>query len=856
MSTGYIVKLVRDAQFLLLSEAPYSLEDNFVPPTSNVTPIFGEGGGVNRLTGSDLLGVTASNVEFSFSINIFGASEGENLAAFERVKQFLKLTEHPRYSNLTPEKMYLEWTPNEFVGYVPKYGQWSAPRRLEVVWGTAYHSANYGTTRRVGMEGVIISLVCKPFPLGVPQIMWEGYGGIVEPWYGNSDRLPQGISIPSARTNLFTNPTFNGPTAWDNGWTADAGIITKQNIDTEYVLFGKNSLEIHTSSSNQDYYQSFSVPASAHRLSFFVRRKDGGVIDGNMCLPYYNGNAVLGSFYKLGDGPWYRCISDSFTGTGASAQIGVRMLSVTASRQLIMDGFQCEAGTHATEFIYGEMHGCSWDGATHGSSSTRAVSLLRWRTWTEILNRAPVTFSMIWQPSFDSDDVSTGTHYLLSTTTTDWSFYYDATDRTFNWSYTTTKRCTSAAQTFTAFQPIIIHFVMDPPNSKIYVNGVQSGSNGSAHLITNAVTVLLGSDTTPANHANGIISHFATWTEPLSAQQVADDYANLSYASSGKNRVTSIPYRVVKDSTNFRTHAVTDSTYSNYMYIGGIPGEAPAITKFQVIGAPHALTTAGFGGIFMSNLDTPVSLHVPSVAGYFYRELNGTGDTNSSSANYETITGVNSTPRTVLSGGLAVKEESTIAFAGKEFALLARIKDAVGTNLQIRLGYKIGTDAGFYSDWKSVDTSTGGFLMRLTNFLGFKNVRRNIKGFDVFIPGGSEIFLQMRRLSGTGNVDIDFVQMVPKPSMRIFATTTNASLSHFIYDSDLHTAVGARIVVGKLSIDSDLVYVEGNPVELVPNAKNFLVAVPGDIDRELTDVIRTDYLDFEKIIVIPRYGSL
>lgn len=103
-------------------------------------------------------------------------------------------------------------------------------------------------------------------------------------------------------------------------------------------------------------------------------------------------------------------------------------------------------------------------------------------------------------------------------------------------------------------------------------------------------------------------------------------------------------------------------------------------------------------------------------------------------------------------------------------------------------------------------------------------------------------------LTGTDAMNIDYVAVVPRPTLIMTGDEPSAGSTGFVYKSGLGNQVNAGSIQAELSLSGDELF------ELAPNKMNTLVAYfcPG-VD---VDPVTTYQLTLSKIIVTPRYQLL
>jgi len=835
MGAGYVFRLRKGGRVLDLSAAPYALTESFIPPSVLEEPVMGRG---------RKMGVNALSQSFSCSVDISGSSIGELDNAFDDLKAMLEL------AGDEGDPLYADWIPQTNVSFESAYGQWNAVRSCEVGWGATHKPEVYTSNRgSLFLTECPIDLLIDPYPLGVEQTVGKASGCVWEDWYGSPTRRSRGLGICGAGANKFTNPVF-GHSTYDNGWTAEANLYRSKCTVKDLALFEKVSVElVNNTAGTLDFTQSLTLTVATYIISFFAKKRDKSAVTSSDIVALYDTTERTMSFYSLGNG-WYWAVSNSFTGIASAKVAGC---SVKSGKSIIVDGFKCEQSSYVTPFGYGNMPGWVWDGTAHASASTRTAGQLS-LPWPTTIYPGKGTITIVWTPTFNSSDVASGSFYLFCVPGAVFELWWDAAVSRFKFEEEGFNVTQSAVTSFTANVPVVIHLVYGiNRTAQIYINGAASGSAGTYYFVTplaGDTIFYIGTDSTKTNPCYGVFSAFTTSWQPMTSTEVANDYAYMLPLINARKRVDYIPWRWCKDNTYWYVNAVYDSSRTNWTIIGGVPGTVEAITRMRIFSISN-LSTSSKGGFFLSRTLVPLDVQMANHAD-FYGELSGTVDpvpANSSGGYYETKAGVTTTIVSFTTA-ITIKNIMLDILSGQEVALLYRVKDALGTGLMARFYYQFGLDATFYSAWANVESKSS-FLMRVTPFLGFKDIRRNIEGLTLTYPAGSGFVLQVKRSAGTGDVLCDFYQIVTKPTLRIWSTTAQTTTRRVLYDSKTHDVISLKSTD---EMATDLVYAEGDVFELMPEYLNFLISCPGDIKRELGEVVADDYLIFESVTVTPRWA--
>jgi len=201
---GYVAKLTKGTSYIDLNAGRYKLAEDFVPPTTNVSPFIGQGG--------VKVGETAQPRDWGFGVRVLGTSSAEVKRGADDLANFL------RRAGDEAEPLYFEWKEDNNVSAEPVWGQFGATRRMEVVSGSVGYWESYAIADiRTKGAFVPVYLTVKPWAQGTRQLLATATGGICEDWIGTTDGRSRGLQIPEADTvngNKMTNPVF-GHGTWN-----------------------------------------------------------------------------------------------------------------------------------------------------------------------------------------------------------------------------------------------------------------------------------------------------------------------------------------------------------------------------------------------------------------------------------------------------------------------------------------------------------------------------------------------------------------------------------------------------------------------------------------------------------------
>src|SRR3990172_2137158 len=509
--TTATIKLVKGVKSLDLMAGRYLVAEDFVPPAPATRPTLARGSSANRFGQTRVVGVNVDERDFTFGVHVLGASEWENRRGIADVQAFLSL------AGDESDPLYLEFKPNSDTP-APLWGQ-DGTLFYEILHGLAGVSELYAQTRDAALPQCAVRLIVKGIAVGRRQRLCFAKGAAREDDVGKN--FSRGLVIQDGPlTNLFTNPVF-GSSTYDTGWTTAATLVSEKNTDEDFVLFGAASARLYCiTTATGAFTQSLTLAASTHVLSCYAKREDGAAVTASDVKLIYNTVEQTTTFVSMGDG-WY-LLQTSVTGTGIAAATGV---SVQYPRQIYVDGFQALAAADQRPFFYGDQLGCAWSGTAHASTSTQTATVLTITATDDTLREAQGGLGLVWRP-FLANTASLTTQYLFSTGASGLNAYYQASDDKFYFTDGTTTIST-AAQTFPAFDRIILHFVWGPSGLAIYKDGVSAASSANFDPVA-AATLYLLCNSSSAAQAVGVAMDFTVFGVELTAAQITDDYTNLT----------------------------------------------------------------------------------------------------------------------------------------------------------------------------------------------------------------------------------------------------------------------------------------------------------------------------------------
>lgn len=761
----YTAKLVRGTKSINLAAGGYRLGMDFIPPAVTEIPQTAGGTSANRTGGAVLTGRKAANAPFGFSLLVQGSSAAHVRGLVDRVDAFL------RQAGDESNPTYLEWKPDNNAPE-PLWGQFGAHRRLEIVSGSASYPQGYmgSDLRARGLVGVPVSLEVKPYAKGRPQRLALATGGILEDIIGSPDGMPRGTIIPEATTNLSTNPVF-GNSTYDTNWSVGADATKEQNTDKEYVLWGLNSCRYtRVASVAYSLYQTLTLAASSHTISFYVKRPDGGEVTVSHAQIIYNTGQTTA--YRAIGGGWY-LLTATVTGTGASGTVGLAANSVGIV--LYVAGMQVEAKAYPTPLAYGDMLGCAWSGTVHASTSTRTAAVCK-IPGANSLRKGQGGFRVVWKAGSSNTQVAANA-YLFDVTGTGFKLFWDNANT--RWRFEDgTNVAAGTSNSFVAGTTYIFHIVYGPSGLTLYLNGASIGTNGTfTPLAATPAYLFLGSTNAGASYINGTFLDFSTFDEALTTAQVLADYTNITAQASGGDglgqRVGGVPWHWTYGGDDV-VHNYTDATHADYSWIGGVDGSWSAeITGYIIAGGANY-------GVAISNLYSKVGLpgknQVSPTTDYF---VNSSGTAWAGALGGSVEARSVSTSGTIwLNSQLDIRPPYSDDLSDANYYLKTAIADS-GTALYLRVQENASSA---YTEWKQYGIGTA--LVAL--YLGPANVPQTpmTDGLQYKSYNEPSFYVGAKRGSGTASAYMDYVRIMPGDFMYIELTNSSALLAgDAIYDT-------------------------------------------------------------------------
>lgn len=795
MTTYPTLKLVKGTATIDLNDrSSYYLRDDFVPPETVNQAQIATGSAVNR-SGGRLVDRKPQMRSWSFSVRVVGSSDADIVAKVRVIKALLV------QAGDVSEPVKLRYKSNSDTPE-PLWGQFGAWVDYTVIDGGLTIGPDYMKgARRAKAIAVTFNLTIQPYVTGKQQRVLTASGGVQDDRIGSLTGRARGLLVPEATTNLHTNPVFGNAT-YDTNWTSGASLIKSKVTDKAFVPFGFAAVKLTaTAAANNTFTESITLTVATYTLSYYVMLPDLSAVSSTQCQVVYDGAAQTTTFTQIEGGLYVaHC---QVTGTAAAHTCG---LVVKNTYTVIVCAGQCELKDYRTPLAHGAMLGHAWTGTAHASSSTRTVATCKITNDVNTLLAGGGTIRVVWRP----DRASTGAWqsalgFLFDTRnglSASMLAYYDATNDIFIFSIDGTVAAITSTQTFSAGDAIILHFTWGPSGIFIFKNGTQAGTNATFVVPTLYTYLHVGGFNNGLNYKCGGTLALETFGVQMTAQQVADDAANMLAALARGGTLEAMPWLWTKDGDDVVDNC-NDSTRDNWCVVGGVDGDAAAETEYS-------LTASGFDASIDIGLNA-VDDWVDPVS-YSYADYSGTVDANSSGGAYQaaTIDTSGLVPFTVLS--IQDNPLRWAAFRDREWYPYLRVYD-VGASLT-NYRFRPYSSTGYVFD----NNKTLAASWQMTRLNGFRAPSAN----DVLSPTTGEnvnISMVPKRASGSADIRLDYIQLMPWPLVSISSPITMAAPTILLSGMNAIEYLPAssnRFVLPKCTTI-------GDPIDVLPNKLNTLV---------------------------------
>jgi hypothetical protein len=193
------------------------------------------------------------------------------------------------------------------------------------------------------------------------------------------------IVRPTGTQNLIPNPSFEAGTYL--GWAVPGGVGAGGSVTTEKARWGTTSFQLNSGEGEafaDTQYELDLVAGTIYTFSIYL----WGVAGATYSVYFWDVETpgLIGSKYIFeGTDNWQRVwVTQAFMdadetwteGDEHTARLQVEKLTGDEGGSFWIDGAQLEVGSSPTTYCDGEQDHCTWDGARHLSTSTRAFAKL------------------------------------------------------------------------------------------------------------------------------------------------------------------------------------------------------------------------------------------------------------------------------------------------------------------------------------------------------------------------------------------------------------------------------------------------------------------------------------------------
>jgi len=679
---GYIARLRKNALiFDLDGSNGVGLMDDFEPPSAQLANNITSGPGANFYGGGEFISRKASPISFSFSVRSLGASNAQAEQQIDRLANFLAVAGDKR------DPVWLEFRPDNNVGFEPLWGQTGAFRRVEVLALEGLAKSSYASLYNARNRAVLASVtVTVNLPaLGNRQRTGSALYGVLEDWMGAKDGKSRGVIIPEATTNKMVNPIF-GYSTWYNNWSVGGGVLLGLNTDPEFVLFGNCSAKL--TSTTGDYFVANIAAGNTnkHSAEFYCKRPDSAAITAADCLVQYHGVNQTTTYTSIGNG-WYKVSAVNFDGVIASQGIG---LGVLPGAIVYLSGAMFVEAVYNIPMTYGDLPGCAWSSTAHNSTSIRTGGYYMLPVDNTTFSFGQWTIRLVWK----ADRTITGIEkFFLCDVTPKLSFSFTAADK---WSLTDgTNTALSAALSITVGTTYTFHLVASLAGLVVYLNGVSIATAATYTAPVLPTDIFIGTNSAALKAPNGTFKGFTTYARAMTQTEVTADYNNILPLITADKRIDWMPYRTINFVYNY--HDPSNYVYDDNTLIGSIPGDMPSEMQIKITPTGFTFNKSIWIGNHLDDYN-----HWINPLYRFYLEGAGTATAaTDSSSNVLTIALPTGTPRTGITRAVNFPDR-----IHGTFHFFVRMRSSAGTK-SIGVGYYLLYNGGYlYTTDKTVSVDT------------------------------------------------------------------------------------------------------------------------------------------------------
>lgn len=497
---------------------------------------------------------------------------------------------------------------------------------------------------------------------------------------------------------------------------------------------------------------------------------------------------------------------------------------------------------HPVHMVHGDMPGCAWTGTAHDSTSSRTAGRARLPT-SGHLYASHGSLRLAVTPWISSGQTTAQDLYLFSCGATNMRALWQNSGGEARWIFIpaqNSSQANGALTTFVADTPLVFHFVWGDDAVTIYLNGASIATTASGITPTALGTDLyLGTTAAAGDHFPGVFHDLTAWDVSLTAAEVLADYNNVAPLVADSQRVSAIPWLWTKDGDDVVDNATdltgsTGAPHDNFAIVAGVPGSAPAQTSIQ---GALSDTFANQGALWLSLLAH--ELFVPPNNNLVFDIVTDAGAvTDTGGAFLQTSV---STVATGIANLIDSASWLAEVLSGSEIYLLARVYDA-GSTLNLGVVASVG-NVTITTEYVSASANTTPKVF-ITKPVTLPARSRLAKPFG--LTSGLNIFLMGKHTTGTANVRVDFVAILPRPLLK---ATASVSISSFALNSEEATG----LLLSSSTVNATPLVLTGDQIEFEPGKYNTLISVIGNVAVNYTIALT---LTYSRVEVTPRYALL
>jgi hypothetical protein len=400
-----------------------------------------------------------------------------------------------------------------------------------------------------------------------------------------------------------------------------------------------------------------------------------------------------------------------------------------------------------------------------------------------------------------------------------------------------TNEIIASGQDWTIGQILVLHFIWATGKLKIYVDGAEVATGSSFTPPVGDTLVYIGSSDTATNQLWATIMDFTTFAQDMSAAEVLADYQNIVELVEDDRQLMPVPWMWTRDGDQ-RAENCNDSNNKNYCVVGGIPGSAPARTRMDV--RPLTIWTNAadiwWSQVLLDEFIDP--------DGSLFRDHQGTVETAAcgGQVSVDSLTGGSS-----LHVHGVFNVERYEALAGRDVYAFIRLKDA-GDNLQGSLEMQVGSNSIGETDLidLAADTTQRLFIVGPLPAVDYRDML--LAWSDAEADNVNDCIVHLKRTTGAAaDISTDFVQLMLRPLLHLDLTLATT------YTYRIEGNIAAKFVTST-GLLSDIIPIQGDPIEFVPGKLNLLLSLMG-AEGVAMEVDGKEF-EYNKVYITPRWALL